>query len=117
MKILFCGTVLPEKYDTKLKFMSPASNRFQINFCKELERQGHEVEILSFIGFPMESNINLTGKKELFTEQISYIIKSEGFIKSFQRFYRLLNDKMKKADYVVTYNVVYIWLFLGILAK
>lgn len=53
MKILFCGTHLPEKYKGELNYLLNVANRFQNNFVKHLRGLGCKVVELSYIGIPV----------------------------------------------------------------
>lgn len=118
MKILFCGTVVPEKYDTKLKYLSPAGNRFQVNFCKELLRQGQAVKILSYIGFPLEGAVpEFAEDPEFFNGKISYVYKAKGFLRSLKSFVEKMTTELETADVLITYNVIYAWLLAPCLSK
>ena len=58
MKILFCGTMLDEKFESKLSNLSLAGNRFQNTVINNMIEQGHEVIKLSFISIPVEEAYN-----------------------------------------------------------
>lgn len=118
MKIVFCGTIVPEIYDTKLRYLSPAANRFQVNFCKELVYQGNELEILSYIGFPVEENIpDFSETTDFFENSIEYIYKAGEMKNNIKYFMQKLKKKAANADVVITYNIIYAWLLLPYWAK
>ena len=80
MRILFCGTIVPESYDTKLRYLSPVGNRFQINFCKELMRQGNSVRFLSYIGFPIEGGLPDFKSEQVFSDgKVDYIYRKKKY--------------------------------------
>lgn len=113
MRILFCGTILPERYETELKYLSSAANRFQWNMIKALREQGHEVVILSYVGFPLEG-----GREEDIVQScrrtgIDVTIKKRNLLKAVGGFRGKLAKEIKKADSVWAYNVLYPWLDLG----
>lgn len=119
MNILFCGTVVPESYDTKLRYLSPAANRFQINFCRELIRQGNKIEFLSYIGFPLEEGIPDFEKEQDFLDgTVEYVYRKRGsVVKGTCEFTKLMIKKIQKTDLLISYNVVYAWMAAPFLAK
>lgn len=118
MRIVFCGTLVPEVYDTNLKYLSPAANRFQAEFCRELLRQGNELEILSYIGFPVDGEMpDFSKENDFFESRIEYIYKTAGMKSSIRLFMRRLKEKAQKADVIIAYNVVYAWIFLPQIVK
>lgn len=118
MRIVFCGTLVPEVYDTKLKYLSPAANRFQTEFCKELLHQGNELEILSYIGFPVEGEMpDFAKRNDFFEGRIEYIYKTEGVKSSIRLFKKRLVEKAQNADVIIAYNVVYAWISLPRITK
>lgn len=117
MKILFCGTIVPTVYDTKLKYMSPAANRFQINICETLVQQGHDVSIVSYIGFPMEEKFDFASEESFFPGKIEYVYKQENTRKSIAQFASMLKAKLNEVEAVFAYNVTYAWLGLPAWSK
>ena len=103
MRILFCGTIVPESYDTKLRYLSPAGNRFQINFCKELMRQGNSVRFLSYIGFPIEGGLPDFKSEQVFSDgKVDYIYRKKNILESARLFTGLMTKYMKKADVLIS---------------
>lgn len=118
MKVLFCGTVVPESYDTKLRYLSPASNRFQINFCKELIRQGNSLKFLSYIGFPIEGDIpDFKSEEDFLHGSVEYVYRKKNIVESIWSFTTKVGQYMKEADVLISYNVVYTWMIAPLLSK
>lgn len=118
MKILFCGTIVPESYDTKLRYLSPAGNRFQINFCKELIRLGNSLRFLSYIGFPIEGTIPEFKSEQVFSDgRVDYIYRRKNILDSARLFTALMTKYMKKADVLISYNAIHVWLLAPFLAN
>lgn len=118
MRILFCGTIVPESYDTKLRYLSPAGNSFQINFCKELMRQGNSVRFLSYIGFPIEGGLPDFKSEQVFSDgKVDYIYRKKNILESARLFTGLMTKYMKKADVLISYNAIHVWLIAPFLAK
>lgn len=118
MKVVFCGNIVPVSYDTKLKYLSPAGNRFQINMCREIEKQGHELTILSYLGFPMEvDESNFHQEKYFFPDKIHYVTKKKGVVQSIREYQKLMDQMLENADVVISYNIIYAWLKLPSLSK
>lgn len=109
MKILFCGSFLAEEYEESLAEISLAGNRYQNNFICTLEKLGHVVDRISFIGFPVTN--------ECIKNNPSIHFKSKNIFHALFSFTRELEKKIENNDIVVVYNVIYAWLLLPILAK
>ncbi|MCR4946429.1 MAG: glycosyltransferase [Lachnospiraceae bacterium] len=54
MKVLFCGSALPESAEVKLKYLSNAGNKFQHNMINAINGLDHEVFLCSYVGIPVE---------------------------------------------------------------
>lgn len=117
MKILFVGSVVPDGYDLLIEDISAAGNRYQINLCKELLRQGHEVEILSYIGVNVPGKIVLVDGMTDFGAKISYVCKGDNALKSVRSFRQLIKERLLNCDVVIVYNVIYAWLDLPQIAR
>lgn len=111
MKILFCGTQVPEEVEYQIKDISAAGNRFQNNIIANLKKCGHEVVARAYIGVPVPEDTRKELKNTVFKEQ--------SIIKSFFSYYgkgrldKLLND----SDAVICYNIIYVWIILPYLAN
>lgn len=112
MKILFCGTMLPEKYENIIKDLSSAGNRFQWNFIKALRKQGIEVAILSYVGIPLGDTDRNQLEQDCQKENIVPVIKDRDVITAVLDFQRKMKPLTLQADWVFSYNVVYSWLNL-----
>lgn len=117
MKILFVGSVVPDGYDLLIEDISAAGNRYQINFCSELLRQGHEVAILSYIGVNMPTEVDLSDGCTDFCSEIKYVCKENNTWKSVKRLHQLIKDEIANYDVVIAYNVIYAWLNLPKIAR
>lgn len=109
-KILFCGTMVPEKTEYQVRDISAAGNRFQNNMIRNLEKAGYEVVSCSFLGMDIPDKI----KKDL---KENYVYKEKGLLKGIWDYYRLLQRTMGDTEIVICYNIIYAWLFLPLLAK
>lgn len=112
MKILFVGSVVPDGYDLLVEDISAAGNRYQINLCKELLRQEHEVEILSYVGVTIPEKLVLVDGMTDFGAKISYVCKRDNVLKSVRSFRQLITERLVNCDVVIAYNVIYAWLDL-----
>lgn len=110
MKILFCGTMVPEETEYKVKDISAAGNRFQNNMIRNLERAGYRVVSCSFLGMRIPADI----KRHL---KGNYIFKDNGLLKGIWEYHRLLKRTMSDTDIVMCYNIAYAWLMLPFMAK
>lgn len=117
-KITLCATVVPEKYDTSLKYLSPAANRFQINLCNEMIKQGCEFNVLSYIAIPITKDyVEVIEKETTLLGSTGYIFKNSGLLKSILRYNQMLRKKISDSDVVMAYNVTYAWLLTPFLSK
>lgn len=112
MRILFVGSVVPDGYDLLVEDISAAGNRYQINLCKELLRQEHEVEILSYVGVTIPEKLVLVDGMTDFGAKISYVCKRDNVLKSVRSFRQLIKERLLNCDVVIAYNVIYAWLDL-----
>lgn len=113
-KILFFATVVPKKYETKIKHISNAANRFVINLCNALRDKNH-IHIMSYIGIDVNPEIKKRIKNRV--DGVSYFFKDDGFIYSLLNLKRETIRRIVCADILVTYNVVYAWMFVPWIAK
>ncbi len=110
MKILFCGTQVPENIEYQIKDISAAGNRFQNNLIANLRKCGHEVTECVYIGVPVPENI----RKEL---PGNIVLKSSGFLKSLLTYRKLVRKLLDDSDAVMCYNITYAWVFLPFWAR
>lgn len=116
MKILFCGTILPRKFETEITYLSSAANQFQHNLINEMRKQGNEVKVLSYIAFPVEKSVvdAVITEKE---DDITYVFKQGNVVGSLLLYHQLMKSNMHWADVVISYNVIYPWIRLSKLSK
>ena len=125
MRILFIGPVLPQSAETRVRYLSNAGNRFQLNLIQALQNNGHEVILCSYTGFPIEEDyadeIKLCTDNDvsLVTRDETYICKGiEGYyaVARFRGCYEKKIDTAKP-DIVLCYNPLYAWFKLPRYAK
>lgn len=109
MRILFCGTQVPENIEYQIKDISAAGNRFQNNMIANLEKCNHEVITCSYIGVPVPAEIREFLKKDT-------VFKSDGFLKSLSAYRKRVKKLLDDSDIVICYNITYAWIFLPVLA-
>lgn len=116
MKILFCGTILPRKFETDITYLSSAANQFQHNLINEMRKQGNEVKVLSYIAFPVEQSIVdvLTEEKE---DDITYVFRQGNIVGSLFSYHQMMKSNMHWADVALSYNVIYPWIRLSKLSS
>lgn len=108
MKILYCGTWLPNEIAEKMRFCSPAANQYQEFFLEKLSRYV-ELDIISYLGWPIEEK----NKEELIKikkNNYNYFIKDKKGIRCLILFRKKLKSQISKSDVIITYNVLYSWL-------
>ena len=110
MNILFCGTMVPEETEYKVKDISAAGNRFQNNMIKNLKRAGCKVISCSFLGVKIPADI----KRKL---KGNYVFKDEGLLKGIWEYHKLLKRTMSDTETVMCYNIAYAWLILPFMTK
>lgn len=117
MKILFCGTNLGQEWETRLKYLSLAGNRFQNNFIKAVKRKKHSLFQISFVGIPLseEEREALLRQKE--SGDFAVLVKQGNLFRTVLGFQRKMKQELLKADAVIAYNIVYPWLNLAGAAK
>ena len=119
MKIMFCGSVLPESAETRVKYISNAGNRFQNNLINAMKNLGHEVFVCSYIGFPVEHDYLVSLNNNTDTGY-KYVFRcKEGTVKAVSRFRytckKVLNEH--KPNVMICYNPLYAWFGLTPYAK
>ena len=110
MKVLFCGTQVPENIEYQVKDISAAGNRFQNNLIANLRKCGHEVTECVYIGVPVPESI----RKEL---PGNIVFKCSGFLKSLLAYRKLVRKLLDDSDTVMCYNITYAWMFLPFWAR
>lgn len=119
MKVLFCGTMVPDSLEYRTKSISAAGSRFQNNMIKNMEEMGYEISQCSFIGvpIPLEERINLEKEARLKKNRVEYVFKKKNVIASIIEYHKKLLKLLENMDIVICYNIVYAWLLLPNLAK
>lgn len=126
MKILFCGTMVPETIEYQIKNISAAGNRFQNNMINNLKSLGHKVDTVSYIAV----NIPKALRDELLEEEFCdsngeiknhYIYrKNDGCKATFQAVRQCketVQSLIQEYDVIFCYNIFYSFLFLPKLAQ
>ena len=118
MKLLFCGTNLPEKLDLELKEISLSGNRFQNNIYTFIKKNNKTLQALNYIGYPIEEEkMNIVKEIISLEKDKAYVFKKGNIIKSLFFYRKQLKETLKNVDAVISYNVCYPWLLLPFLAK
>lgn len=125
MKILFCGTAVPETIEYQVKNISAAGNRFQNNMIHTLKALGHEVNTVSYVAMEipkalreeLENRDSAIGNK---TDQ-RYIFRDnsggKATLQAMERCKGIVKKLLPEYDVVISYNVFYSFLFLPKLAS
>ncbi len=117
MKIIFCGTNLPESLDLELHDLSLSGNRFQNNIYTYLKKNNEEITSLNYIGYPIENEKTELVKKMIsYEKDKDYVFKNGNIIKSMFIYRKKLKKVLKETDAVIAYNVCYPWLLLPCMA-
>lgn len=106
-EVLFVGSFVPNEIEEKSAFVSSAGNRFQNNYIKNVKATGRKVIEKSYVGIPIGTKL----------PSETYVQKENGFVSSLINFRKSVKNALSKADVVVSYNVVYAWLFLPAMAR
>ena len=114
MKLIMCGTMVPSKYENRIPDLSNAANRFQLNFLKEMKKEC-EIKVYSYLGIAVDEKV----QKELSQENgdVKVYFRTAGRLTSVMRYKRAVKKSLKRADWLMTYNVTYAWMFAPTLAK
>lgn len=121
MKILFCGTAVPDTIEYQVKNISAAGNRFQKNIICNLKMLGHEVDTVSYVAMEIPEIL----KGELLNGDAVdkgckgkqyYIFRQNGGIRATLQAIKKCRETVRKIivdyDVVFCYNVFYSYLFL-----
>lgn len=115
MNILLCGTCLPPQYETKIKDLSAAGNKYQINLFKNLKLLGN-VKILSYINIDV-ANLHEDIMQDCKAFSIDCVFANGNLAQGIMEYRKKLKKHLEWADVILTYNVLYPWFGLGTLAK
>lgn len=110
MKILFCGSMVPENVEYSVRDISAAGNRFQNNLIKNLKRAGQEVVACSFLGMEIPGKI----KEDL---QGNYVYREKNVLRSIKKYESLIKELMSDTEALICYNIIYVWLVAPLWAK
>lgn len=118
MKILFCGTMVPEEIEYQVKNISAAGNRFQNNMIRNLKEMGHEVVCCTYLGMdiPQEADRALQ-QRNASGGQERYVQKNGKILRSILEYRREARKAMDDTETVICYNVTYAWLRLPAWAR
>lgn len=118
MKILFCGTMVPEEIEYMVRDISAAGNRFQNNMIRNLKEMGHELVCCTYLGveIPEEAGCALR-RREAAAGQERYVQKNGKILRSILEYCRAVRKAMDDTEVVICYNITYAWLRLPVLAK
>lgn len=108
-KLLFCGSYMPDELIGGFKYSSQAGNSFQAEMIAELKKT-FEVEILSYIGFPIGVN-NVEGLAMKFNQRgILHVIRDAYTtrLRVFLEYCRLVKRHLKGKKCVLLYNYNYL---------
>jgi len=108
-KILFCGSYIPEELIEHYKYSSQAGNNFQKEVIKNLARK-NEIQILTYIGYPIEPETIQKMSSALEKKGILYIIRSASSFRiySFLKYILLLCKAINNNQVILLYNYYYI---------
>lgn len=114
LKILFCGTAIPEQAEQYFDVFSAAGDMFQNNLIEGL-REHYEVSVLSFCANAKYEALDDI-KREFDKKQYDYIIKKH-FFSSIVEYQKEMFRCLRECDICVSYNVTYAWILLSLMAK
>ena len=125
MKILFCGTAVPESIEYQVKDISAAGNRFQNNMIRNLRELGHQVDIVSYVAMEIPDALNELLDRDSADNggvaETQYIFRANGGFKAtwqaVKKCKEIAQDLLPQYDMVFCYNVFYSFFFLPKLAR
>ncbi len=120
MKILFCTTAVPEAMEFRVKELSAAGNRFQLNMIKQMRKAGMDVSLLSYVGVAVSEKIRQETCVQNTTPwgaEDGMIYKDKGFFPAIRAYRKEMKKRAKEADILLCYNVVHVWMNLPQLAR
>lgn len=116
MKILVCGSCMPQQFEYRIKDLAAASNQYHLNMIHALESFA-EVKVLSYIGM----NLNGVPEREIegvcADNHITCIFKQGNPIGAYVKYQHEMKKMINWADVIITYNVQFVWFGVGRLAK
>lgn len=116
--ILFCGSYVPEIFISKLKHSSQAGNSFQGELINELKKFNN-VEIISYLGFPIDQEYLEPLSKQLTQDNITHVIKdaSVSRVHAIVEYYKKLKKMLKGKELILLYNYNYLNFLMSYFAK
>lgn len=115
MNILFLGSCLPKEFEKKFKTISAAANQYQNNLINALKLK-HDVHLISHIGLN-DVILSSEEKQKLSEHNVNvFLPKVEGY-RNFFRYRKIIKNATNNSDYVIAYNLVYIWFYLDLLIR
>lgn len=118
MKILFCGTMVPEKIEYQVKNISAAGNRFQNNMIRNLREMGHEVVCCTYLGMDIpEEAGHVLRQRSAAGGGECYVPKDGKILRSIMEYRRTVRKAMDDTEAVICYNITYAWLRLPAWAR
>lgn len=114
MRILFCGTLVPPEYENRIRDLSNAANRFQLNLIHAMQEYA-EMDVHSYLGMVVDNAVR--EKLQQVNKLAKIHIKSKNCLAAVMRYKRDVKQALKEADVLMTYNVTYAWMFAPRLAK
>lgn len=121
MKILFCGTVVPDTIEYQVKDISAAGNRFQNNMICNLKALGHEVDTVSYVAVEIPEILkgeflNSDAVDKGCKRKQHYIFRQNRGIRATLQAIKKCRETVRKIivdyDVVFCYNVFYSFFFL-----
>lgn len=119
MRILYCGTMVPEEIEYEVKDISAAGNRFQNNMIKNIKELGYPIKEMSYIGILVSEQIKTRLKEQQEREKgkQEFTIKGSNLLKTIYAYHKRIKAAMDDTDTVICYNITYAWLLLPFLAR
>lgn len=118
MKILFCGTMVPEEIEYQVRDISAAGNRFQNNMIRNLKEMGHEIICCTYLGMDIPEEVGRAlRQREAAAGQERYVQKNGKLLHSILEYRRAARKAMDDTETVICYNITYAWLQLPVWAK
>lgn len=118
MKILFCGTMVPEEIEYEVRDISAAGNRFQNNMIRNLKEMGHEIVCCTYLGMDIpEETGRMLRQRDAAGGQERYVQKGGKILHSILEYRRAVRKAMDDTETVICYNITYAWLRLPVWAR
>lgn len=115
-KTTLCCTLVQEQFESQIKDLSVASNRFLNNFLKYYKKNS-SISILSYLGIQFAEQLRSQLKSSEEESEFRFFFKKDGWLKVFFNYLDAVKSEIKTSDIVICYNVVHIWMFTPLLCK